>query len=1119
MLYSLLLSCAVIFSISIHSFSQIGDNASPLKVAVIPPSPEAGSLGKYGEIPVGYYTGIPTISIPITELKSRRLSTSIKLDYHASGIKVEEVASRVGLGWSLQAGGSITRVVRGLPDDSAGKGWIEPGVLGPMDIPNMSLVQQDFFLRTVAGGAVDMEPDVYNYNFAGLSGKFILDKTGKVSTMPHEKLKITLVKDAATIVGFVVADTEGKLYFFGKSQDGARAAVDFIHNSSGCNGALPTLLDYNSTWHLLDIVESNLEDAILYEYESYATSTCNKSTETKYSPPSKPTTLCYNFTDLSGYRIKSVQTALTKIEFGYLTNRLDYPGDARLDQITIKDYKLNLIKTYLLSYDYFVATSGLVPNQYCATTIAADARLKRLKLLSVQERGSDNALVAPPYLFEYDPQVLPERFSYQQDYWGYFNNIPQNEVDGTLVPATHFANGSTNSYLKGANRSPDSIAVKACTLTKIKYPTGGTSIFDYEIHTAENPLLPYPLKKNYTTNLVGNGITTSFSSANFTIQMLMDSGAFVTPKINNLTCDLTTFSCGIALTIKGVTNPSFSVSVTSATTPYFLKNGTYRLEATIFSMNNDNKYFEYGASWDAEVSLANKIVGGLRIKRITTNDAFGGKPMVKRYKYHFGNKTSGRVSGFIKFTYITADPGANAGEAPYVYFTRSSVSRASLATTYGSYVGYGRVEELMGENGENGKSIYYFTSPGTSPTQVFDYPFVPPFDNEWLQGLLQQQITYKNVANSFFKIDRKTTQYNDYIPPTSDIDIFGAIVESGTTPNLPTYQLYSNQTGKMLPASTTSTSYSYDLSNVLKDSLVTQTINSYDNPLHLQLTKTQIQDSRGKTLLTSTKYAHDLNQTDPAINQLVSSNMISLPQETTLSVNGLVVKGMKKEYSLQSGKIRLRNIYEAETVPPATVWSWTKKGTFTNYDAFGNALEIQLDKNSTTSYLWSYNNSLPIAEIKNATSNLVFYTGFEDGPDGNSSDSKVGLKSHLGSYSVTLGNLKAGQYILSYWQKISGSWSYQRQPVSVVGTTYNLPFASQPSTFQIDEVRFYPAVSELTTYTYNTAHLVTSATDANGKTVYYEYDALNRLTIIKDDKGKIVKQNKYNYKTGTSIIE
>ena len=83
---------------------------------VIPPSPTAASLGEYGDIPVSTYTGIPNISIPLYQIQSRDLSLPISLSYHAGGVKVEEEASWVGLGWSLNAGGVITRSIRGLDD-------------------------------------------------------------------------------------------------------------------------------------------------------------------------------------------------------------------------------------------------------------------------------------------------------------------------------------------------------------------------------------------------------------------------------------------------------------------------------------------------------------------------------------------------------------------------------------------------------------------------------------------------------------------------------------------------------------------------------------------------------------------------------------------------------------------------------------------------------------------------------------------------------------------------------------------------------------------------------------------------------------------------------------------
>ena len=35
---------------------------------VIPPSPTGAVLGKYGDVPVSLYTGIPDISIPVYEI-------------------------------------------------------------------------------------------------------------------------------------------------------------------------------------------------------------------------------------------------------------------------------------------------------------------------------------------------------------------------------------------------------------------------------------------------------------------------------------------------------------------------------------------------------------------------------------------------------------------------------------------------------------------------------------------------------------------------------------------------------------------------------------------------------------------------------------------------------------------------------------------------------------------------------------------------------------------------------------------------------------------------------------------------------------------------------------------
>jgi YD repeat-containing protein len=51
----------------------------------------------------------------------------------------------------------------------------------------------------------------------------------------------------------------------------------------------------------------------------------------------------------------------------------------------------------------------------------------------------------------------------------------------------------------------------------------------------------------------------------------------------------------------------------------------------------------------------------------------------------------------------------------------------------------------------------------------------------------------------------------------------------------------------------------------------------------------------------------------------------------------------------------------------------------------------------------------------------------------------------------------------------------------------------------------------VTTYTYDPLIGITSMTDPKGYTVYYEYDALNRLVRVKDEDGKIMSENKYHY--------
>jgi hypothetical protein len=91
--------------------------------------PNSTAFEKYGNYPVNMFSGVPDISIPLYEIKSGEISVPIVLKYHAAGNKVGDLSSWVGLGWSLSAGGEISRNVKGLPYSYGSPGYLSGSIL------------------------------------------------------------------------------------------------------------------------------------------------------------------------------------------------------------------------------------------------------------------------------------------------------------------------------------------------------------------------------------------------------------------------------------------------------------------------------------------------------------------------------------------------------------------------------------------------------------------------------------------------------------------------------------------------------------------------------------------------------------------------------------------------------------------------------------------------------------------------------------------------------------------------------------------------------------------------------------------------------------------------------
>lgn len=148
----------LIFFISITCiFGQTGYNLDKFQ----PVAPDVFQFIKYGEVPVSEYTGIANISIPIYTIKTRDYELPINLTYHSGGIRVTEEASWVGLGWDMQLG-NIIQLTQGYDDFYYGGGF-------PMDLPDYVLYQgpqpEDFNYDNYTGSiATPVEP-YYAYTY------------------------------------------------------------------------------------------------------------------------------------------------------------------------------------------------------------------------------------------------------------------------------------------------------------------------------------------------------------------------------------------------------------------------------------------------------------------------------------------------------------------------------------------------------------------------------------------------------------------------------------------------------------------------------------------------------------------------------------------------------------------------------------------------------------------------------------------------------------------------------------------------------------------------------------------------------------------------------------------
>ncbi|ASZ14428.1 hypothetical protein [Chitinophaga sp. MD30] len=471
---------------------------------VIPSSPEAGALGKYAEWPVSMYTGVPNINIPLYSIKIQGVDLPIGLNYHSGGVKVDDISSWTGVGWSLSAGGAITRTVVGLPDEST-EGFLSRNKNGQYIKPsyNLSTSPDDYvLLKRISGQQVDVEPDLFYFNFGNKSGKFYFDQAGNFRSIPASSLKLVSspIQSLNPSAEWRIADEDGTLYCFGSpADDWIFTDANGLEATWSAASSSPQLPQAITAWYLTKIISTNKADTIYFDYakksEVYilpATQSLKiltnpgelsshvikdpvytswddalRTRQTLYNgdPVSQQTVQRFNTIGFSS--LKKIRWRQGQIDIVAQTSRSDMQIGYLLDSVLVKDKASNRLQAFALNYSYIG---------------------ERYYLNALDEFGADNA-EKRTHTFSYlSPGNLPKRntpagflegkTSNAQDHWGFYNGRDDNT---SLLPYQKDMPSEAGFYLK-ANREPDTTRMQYGTLQQIIYPTGGYSVFEFEAH-------------------------------------------------------------------------------------------------------------------------------------------------------------------------------------------------------------------------------------------------------------------------------------------------------------------------------------------------------------------------------------------------------------------------------------------------------------------------------------------------------------------------------------------------------------------------------------------------------------------------------------------------------------
>lgn len=1156
-IYFLLFTISILSFLDINlSYAQTDINRDVNLPTIMPVSPEAAALGKFGQIPVNNYRGLANITVPLFKITEGMIELPIELNYHSGAIKVEEMASYVGLSWALNAGGVITRTQKGMPDEDGyftSYNSVRNFLLGGMNSSQEEQFKINLFKRLF-----DAEPDMFYFNFAGFSGKFFCADNGELYTSPRSDLKVSFDNS-----GFKITDGKGMIYHFTAKE--VTTSEPFVNLTNNDQHVAVT------AWYLTSI-QDPLGNTITIKYKPGGTGFRTKSVSTFNLSLSGVEMGCtdyftdsYNQVSISRPTIEEIIFSNGKLRFNYSsTKRLD-AADTAMQQITLLNPQNDTIKYYKLYTGYYT------PNY--DTGGCEDEYGYRLRLDSVQEFGI-NGKKANPYKFIYNSESMPCRMSNAQDHWGYYNG--KNNLQ-----FVRYQNALNGPWI-GADKELDTAKAKTGLMVKMIYPTGGRTEFTYEGNEYsyevpegfdyDRPELLSELSGN--NNISGGSYIVDFQTTFSVGSSDISSEGYLLAKTSLTTACSDPLLLNI-FTMRVVGSNGY-FKIISEGDSLHLPVGNYTITGTIETEYAGVPLCEFNLKLYEipynPITVYNALYGGIRIASIQNFNNDNLITDLKRFKYTYidkpgfpGYASSGEFSAkpenmHYKYSFTNCPP-ASATCCNYIIY--NSVSNYPLLFSGGNPIGYKNVTIFSGPDGISDKQEFTYTSFSDYPDQVsYTMPFYFASEYDWRKGVLLKKTDYKFSNGNYIPVQKVINSYDFHFSDTtrkiSRAVVLGKTIQSSNLEDnaiLLGLQVASYDVIAEAFNISSDTTHIFHADNI-GDKTLTLINNYIYNPKNFQLSRKTSQKSNTELSIESHKYPLDYMATNTgkgkSIYNLQQKNIISIPIESVASKvagsNESVMFGRLSSFRtdlplvdtvfvLQSPEGIPVNQFTSSNIDVNNKFvfdpAYESRIIYTKYTGKGKTSEVSKNNDVQNCYLWDYNGELVVAAAVGADSSDIAYTSFESDGKGNWTYSGVPLinadaPTGKRTYSVSNGNLnKTGlkpeyTYKVFYWHKTgSGSvlvnggagvtvttrlgWNLMEHNISGINSV------AVTGSGQIDELRLYPAFAEMITYTHDPLIGITSQNSANNQISYYEYDHLNRLHLIKDDEGNILKRICYNY--------